>query len=54
MAIEKVYTVPQAAEVTTLSPWTIWAMLTRGELKRTKIGRRTVIKESELEKLFKE
>jgi excisionase family DNA binding protein len=54
MAIEKVYSVPQAAEITTLSKWTIWAMLTRGQLKRTKIGGRTVIRESELMKLIKD
>ena len=55
MAIEKVFTVNEAAELTTLSPWTIWAKLSKGEILRTKVaGRRTVIKESELEKLFKD
>jgi hypothetical protein len=51
--MERVFTVNQAAEVTTLSPWTIWSKLSKGVIKRTKVGgRRTVIKESELRKLF--
>jgi excisionase family DNA binding protein len=51
--MERVYTVNQAAELTTLSPWTIWSKLAKGEIKRTKVGgRRTAIKESELRKLF--
>jgi excisionase family DNA binding protein len=55
VAMEKVYTVNEAAALTTLSPWTIWAKLSKGEIRRTKVaGRRTVIKESELAKLFKD
>jgi excisionase family DNA binding protein len=53
-AFEKLYTVKEAAQVTTLSPWTIWAYLTQGRIKRTKISRRTVIRESELQKLLKD
>ncbi len=55
MAIEKLYTVPEAADTVRCSPWTIWAKLTKGEIKRTKIGNgRTVIRESELLKLIKD
>lgn len=57
MAIEKVYSIPQAAEITTLSKWTLWKYLTEGRIKRTKIGGprgRTVIKESELAKLIQD
>lgn len=54
MAVEKVYSIPQAAEITTLSKWTLWKYLTEGRITRTKIGGRTVIRESELLKLIKD
>jgi excisionase family DNA binding protein len=50
--IEKLYLVNEAAEVVRVSPWTIWAKLKNGELLRTKVGGRTVIRESELQKLI--
>lgn len=50
--IEKLYSVYGAAEVLGVSHWTIWAKLKTGELLRTKVGGRTVIRESELEKLI--
>jgi len=37
-----------------LSKWTIYAWLTQGRLKRTKVGRRTMIRESELANVIKE
>ena len=52
MALEKLYSVEQAAEALGISHWTIWAKLKTGDLLRTKIGGRTVIRESELEKLI--
>lgn len=51
-AIEKLYLVNEAAELVRISPWTIWAKLKKGELLRTKVGGRTVIRESELQKLI--
>jgi excisionase family DNA binding protein len=54
LAIEKLYDVPEAAETTKLSEWTIWAYLKDGKLKRTKVGGRTVIRESELQKLIRD
>jgi excisionase family DNA binding protein len=53
MAIEKLYTVNEAAQVLRVSNWTIWGKLRKGELRRTKIGGRTVLRESELKKLIK-
>jgi len=50
--IEKLYLVNEAAELVRVSPWTIWAKLKNGELLRTKVGGRTVIRESELRKLI--
>jgi hypothetical protein len=49
---EKFYTVPEAAEQVRLSPWTIWDLLKRGELVRTKIAGKTFVRESELHKLI--
>jgi len=37
-----------------ISPWTIHAWLSQGKLKRTKIGSRTMIRSSELEKVIKD
>jgi excisionase family DNA binding protein len=51
-AFEKLYLVNEAAELVRVSPWTIWAKLKNGELLRTKVGGRTVIRESELQKLI--
>jgi excisionase family DNA binding protein len=50
--LEKLYLVNEAAELVRVSPWTIWAKLKSGELLRTKVGGRTVIRESELQKLI--
>ena len=37
-----------------LSKWTIYAWLSQGKLQRTKVGSRTMIRESELAKVIKE
>jgi hypothetical protein len=52
MAIERLYGVEEAAIALGISHWTIWAKLKNGDLLRTKIGGRTVIRESELLKLI--
>jgi excisionase family DNA binding protein len=54
MAIEKLYSVPEAAEALRVSKWTIWAWLSQAKLKRTKCQGKTVIRESELLKLLKD
>lgn len=50
--LEKLYRVEEAAKALGISHWTIWNYLRTGELQRTKIGGRTVIRESELKKLI--
>ena len=35
-----------------ISEWTVAAWLSRGKIKRTKVGSRTMIRESELEKVI--
>jgi len=52
MALEKLYGVEEAAKALGISYWTVWAKLKNGDLRRTKIGGRTVIRESELQKLI--
>jgi excisionase family DNA binding protein len=54
VAIEPVYTVPEGAQMLKISKWTLWQKLSKGEIKRTKIGGRTVIRETELLKLLRD
>lgn len=35
-----------------ISPWTLYAWLSQGRLRRTKVGGRTMVRESELVKLI--
>ncbi len=37
-----------------ISPWTVYAWLSQGKLRRTKVGSRTMIRESELGKVISE
>jgi Helix-turn-helix domain len=37
-----------------ISPWTVHSWLSQGKLLRTKVGSRTMIRESELEKVTKD
>ena len=37
-----------------ISPWTVYAWLAHGKLKRTKVGGRTMIRESELLKVIED
>ena len=37
-----------------LSKWTIYAWLSQGKLRRTKVGGRTMIRESELSKVIED
>lgn len=43
-----------AARLGGLSKWTIYAWLSQGKLKRTKVGGRTMIRESELAKVIED
>jgi excisionase family DNA binding protein len=52
MAIEKLYGVEEAAEALGITNWTVWAKLKNGDLRRTKVGGRTLIRESELQRLI--
>jgi excisionase family DNA binding protein len=37
-----------------ISPWTVHAWLSQGRLQRTKVGGRTMIRESELQKVIQD
>jgi excisionase family DNA binding protein len=55
VALEKLYSIDQAAEkLGGVSPYSIQQWLSRGRLRRTKVGRRTFIAESELERFVQE
>lgn len=47
--MEKLYPVEGAAETLGVSKWTIHAWLAQGRLRRTKVGARTMIRESDLQ-----
>jgi excisionase family DNA binding protein len=51
--METLFSVKQAAKVLgDISPWTIYAWLSQGRLKKVKIGSRTMIAASELERFI--
>lgn len=45
-------TITEACELLSISRWTIWRAIKRNELNAGKIGRRTLIKRNDLDKLF--
>ena len=52
--MEKLYDVASSAEkLGGISPWTVRAWLSQGRLRPTKIGRRTMISEAELERFVR-
>jgi excisionase family DNA binding protein len=53
--LEKLISVAEAAQrLGGISKWTVHAWLSQGRLQRTKVGNRTMIRESELEKVIEE
>lgn len=46
--------VKQVAQMLGVSPWTIRAWLSQGKMRRTKVGGRTMIRSSELQKVIYE
>ena len=55
MEPEKLYSVPDAAKfLGGISKWTVHAWLAKGRLRRTKVGSRTMIRESELQKVIQD
>lgn len=55
MESDKLYSVSDAAKfLGGISKWTIHAWLSQGRLRRTKVGGRTMIRESELAKVIED
>jgi excisionase family DNA binding protein len=53
--MENLLSVPEVARrLGEISKWTVYAWLSQGRLQRTKVGSRTMIRESELEKLIED
>jgi excisionase family DNA binding protein len=53
--MEKLFSVEEASRMLGgLSKWTIHAWLSQGRLRRTKVGSRTMIRESELQKVIQD
>ena len=52
MALDKFYTVDEAAEALRVSHWTVWSWIQKGKVRGTKVGDRRLIRESELERLI--
>ncbi len=53
--MEKLFSVTEAAEVLGgISKWTVHSWLSKGRLQRTKVGGRTMIRESELARVIQD
>jgi excisionase family DNA binding protein len=53
--MENLYDISSAAQkLGGISEWTIRSWLTKGLLRRTKVGRRTMISEAEIERFVRE
>jgi excisionase family DNA binding protein len=53
MELDRLYSVSEAAKLLGgISKWTVHAWLSQGKMQRTKVGGRTMIRESELEKVI--
>jgi excisionase family DNA binding protein len=53
--VDKLYSIKDAGQrLGGISPWTIQAWLSKGMLKRTKAGRRTLISETEIQRFLVE
>jgi excisionase family DNA binding protein len=53
--IEALYSVKRTADVLGgVSTWTVYAWISKGRLKKTKVGSRTMIAESELQRFIRD
>jgi excisionase family DNA binding protein len=52
--IEQLHTIPGSANILNVSDHTIKAWLRDGKLRRTKVGARTMIRESQLQRMIKD
>jgi excisionase family DNA binding protein len=53
--METLFSVKKTAEMLgQISPWTVYAWISQGRLKKTKIGSRTMIAQSEIERFIRD
>jgi excisionase family DNA binding protein len=52
MVMEKLLSIEKAAEVLSVSPWTIRAWITQGKLASAKLGSRRLVPESEIQRII--
>ena len=52
--MEQLLSVEEAAQTLRISKWTVHSWLSQGRLQRTKVGSRTMIRESELQKVIED
>jgi excisionase family DNA binding protein len=53
--METLFSVKKTAKVLgEVSPWTVYAWISQGRLKKTKIGSRTMIAQSEIERFIRD
>lgn len=52
LKIKDFLTITEACKILSVSRWTIWRAIKRNELIAGKIGRRTIIRRADLEKIF--
>lgn len=50
--MKKIFSITAAAELLSISPWTVRAYIRTGKLKPVRIGRRVLLAEAELERLI--
>ena len=52
--MDKLLSIDKAAEVLSVSPWTIRSWITHGKIGSAKLGSRRLVPQSELERLIRE
>jgi len=50
--MDKLISIDRAAELLSISPWTVRAWITQGKLGSAKLGSRRLVPQSEIEKLI--
>jgi hypothetical protein len=55
LIVENLFSVKESArKLGGISPWTVYSWLSQGKLQRTKVGGRTMIRESELARVIRD
>lgn len=52
MSVTKLLSIQAAAELLSISPWTVRAYVRQGKLRAVRIGRRVLLQEEEIQRLI--